>query len=193
MGDSDNSILGERPDLRMSGWFLLPWKWGEWWKLWFRIIWRNLFGLVHLETFHIRNYSLNFGQSIQPQLHCSPKLSDIVVSKRKFSLLFRVTAFRGVGGILFTFQVKKLRHSLPLSSLPSLWPLWILVLSSQLHWNWSLKGHQWTPNRQIIFLPTNLHWLSTTHRAQFSYLGVLSFLQHALNLLFQAHLPLLLS
>lgn len=35
------------------------------------------------------------------------------MSRRKFHLLFRVIAFRGVGDILFTFQVKKLRPSLP--------------------------------------------------------------------------------
>lgn len=45
-------------------------------------------------------------------LYCFSNLSDIVVSKRKSDLL-RVVVFKGVGGILFTFQMKSLRASPP--------------------------------------------------------------------------------
>lgn len=94
------------------------------------------------------------------------------MSKRK--LTFRA------GGLLFTFQVKKLRCSLPLlPSHPSA-SLGTRVLSSQCHCNWSLKGHHWTPICQVIFLPqTSLTIHYPQSEDQVSEHGVHLVLQHA--------------
>lgn len=83
------------------------------------------------------------------------------MSKRK--LIFRAV------GLLFTFQVKKLRCSLPLLPSHRSASLWTLVLSSQRHCHWSLKGHRWTPICQVIFLPQTFtdHPLPTKWRPGF--------------------------